>query len=283
MGMRIFILDKNMDDINTLKKIIYDNHLGILVDVSDNPLEDIEEILSSQPDLVILDMLDERLNGFRIIEDIKRKSKSIRFIMISDFSTKENVEKAYRCGVEYFIYKPINILEVETIIKKVKSKIVLEEKMKEIQQIFNDIAPISKEIIETKDCQHDVNIILLRLGIIGEIGSEDLLKIVSFLIKNKIKTNDMSIREICSNFTDNPKAMEQRMRRTINIAMGNIASLGIEDYMNETFVEYSNTLFNFEQIKKEMDYIRGKSNIKGSINMKKFLSGLCILCEKYNN
>jgi len=53
--------------------------------------------------------------------------------------------------------------------------------------------------------------------------------------------------------------------------------------MNETFVEYSNTLFNFEQIKKEMDYIRGKSNIKGSINMKKFLSGLCILCEKYNN
>lgn len=73
------------------------------------------------------------------------------------------------------------------------------------------------------------------------------------------------------------------MRRAINVAMTNIASLGIEDYMNETFVEYSNTLFNFEQIKREMDYIRGKSYEKGSINMKKFISGVCTLCESFNN
>lgn len=117
----------------------------------------------------------------------------------------------------------------------------------------------------------------------GEIGSEDLIRVVSFLIKNKIRTSDISIREICARFTNNPRVMEQKMRRTVNIAMTNIASLGIEDYMNETFVEYSNTLFNFEQIKREMDYLRGKSNEKGSINMKKFLSGLCILCENYND
>lgn len=281
--MKIFILDKKMDDINTLKEIIHSNHLGSLVGISSDPLEDVEEIMTSKPDLIVLDMLDEELSGLRIINEIKRKSKSIKFIMISDFTAKENVENAYRHGIEYFIYKPINPLEVETIIKKVKYNIELEEKMKEIQQIFNDISPISEERVENKDCEQDVNMILLKLGIIGEIGSDDLLKIANFLIKNKIKINNMPLRDLCSNFTSNPKAMEQRMRRAINIAMGNIASLGIEDYMNEIFVEYSNTLFNFEQIKKEMDYIRGKSIEKGSINMKKFLSGICILCEKYNN
>lgn len=281
--MKIFILDKNSDDINTLKKIVISNQLGFLVGVSDNPLEDIEEIMASEPDLIILDMLDEKFNGFRIIKKIKKNYPNTKFIMISNFTPKENVEKAYICGIEYFIYKPINFFEVETIIKKVKHKIELEEKLKKIQQIFNDIRPISENVEETKDCERGIKLILFKLGIMGEIGSEDIVKVVNYLIKSKTKINNISIREICSRFTNNPKVMEQKMRRTINIAMSNIASLGIEDYMNETFVEYSNTLFNFEQIKREMDYIRGKSNENGSINMKKFLSGLSILCENYND
>ncbi len=52
------------------------------------------------------------------------------------------------------------------------------------------------------------------------------------------------------------------MRRTIGMAMSNIANLGIEDYMNEIFVEFSNTLFNFEQVRREMEYIRGGKNKK---------------------
>lgn len=210
----------------------------------------------------------------------RKKNNTTKFIMISNYTSKENVEKSYMSGVEYFIYKPINDLEVETIIRKVKYNMELEEKMNKIKQIFNDISPNSEVITETEDCEQDINLILFKLGIIGEIGSEDLVKVIKFLMKSKVKINNTPLREICSKFTSNPKAMEQRMRRAINIAMTNIASLGIEDYMNETFVEYSNTLFNFEQIKREMDYIRGKSNEKGSINMKKFLSGIYILCEK---
>lgn len=278
--MKIFILDKNINDINTLKTIIHSNHLGFIVGVSKNPLEDMEEIISLEPDLIILDMLNEEFNGFSIINEIKKKNNTTKFIMISNHTSKENVEKSYMSGVEYFIYKPINDLEVETIIRKVKYNMELEEKMNKIKQIFNDISPNSEVITETEDCEQDINLILFKLGIIGEIGSEDLVKVIKFLMKSKVKINNTPLREICSKFTSNPKAMEQRMRRAINIAMTNIASLGIEDYMNETFVEYSNTLFNFEQIKREMDYIRGKSNEKGSINMKKFLSGIYILCEK---
>ncbi len=278
--MKIFILDKNINDINTLKKIIHSSHLGFIVGVSKNPLEDMEEIINLEPDLIILDMLDEEFNGFNIINEIKKKNIMTKFIMISNYTSKENVEKSYMSGVEYFIYKPINDLEVETIIRKVKYNMELEEKMNKIKQIFNDISPNSEVITETEDCEQDINLVLFKLGIIGEIGSEDLVKVIKFLMKTEVKINNIPIRGICSKFTSNPKAMEQRMRRAINIAMTNIASLGIEDYMNETFVEYSNTLFNFEQIKREMDYIRGKSKEKGSINMKKFLSGICILCEK---
>lgn len=71
--MKIFILDKNINDINTLKTIIHSNHLGFIVGVSKNPLEDMEEIISLEPDLIILDMLNEEFNGFSIINEIKKK------------------------------------------------------------------------------------------------------------------------------------------------------------------------------------------------------------------
>ena len=155
--------------------------------------------------------------------------------------------------------------------------------MIKIQQIFNDIPSLNQDDLSTTYCEQNINTVLLKLGIIGEKGSQDIVKVVSFVVKNKININDITIREICNQFIENPKSMEQRIRRTINIALSNLASLGIEDYMNETFVEYSNTLFNFEQVKREMDYIRRKSVVRGSVNIKKFITGLAMYCENKNN
>ena len=43
------------------------------------------------------------------------------------------------------------------------------------------------------------------------------------------------------------------------MGMANLAHLGIEDFMNDTFAQYSSTLFNFEELRAEMDYIRAVS------------------------
>lgn len=281
--MRVFILDSDLDDVKILQEIIHGCTLGVLVGKSNNALEGLEEIITLEPDLVILDMINEEMDGIHIIKEIRGKNKKINFILISKTESKEIVEKAYQYGAEYFIYKPINKIEIENIVKKFKYKIELEDKMRNIQQIFNDVGLITTEVIGADYCEQDINDILLKLGIMGERGSEDIFKISKYMLGKGVNIHDTTIRDICLKFTDNAKSMEQRMRRTISIAMSNIASLGIEDYMNETFLEYSNTLFNFEQVKCEMDYIRGKSIEKGSINMKKFLSGISIHCEKINN
>ncbi len=81
-------------------------------------------------------------------------------------------------------------------------------------------------------------------------------------------------------FNKNYKSIEQRIRRTALIGMKSLANLGIEDYMNETFLEYSTSLYNFEEIKRQMDFIRGKRNEGGKVNVKKFLEGLIIYCDK---
>ena len=281
--MKVFILDSNADDLKILQDIIYSSTLGILVGKSINILEGLEEILTLEPDLVILDMINEEEDGIHIIKEIRSKNKKINFILISNPSSKKIVEKAYEYGVEYFIYKPIIKIEVENIVKKLTYMLELENKMRKIQQIFNDLSLSSIEIQETRDCEQGINGVLLKLGVMGEKGSEDIFNVVKYIYEKRINIHNITIREICSKFSSNPKSMEQRIRRTIAMALSNIASLGIEDYMNETFVDYANTLFNFEQVKAEMDYIREKSPEKGSINIKKFLTGLSIHCEKFNN
>ena len=66
------------------------------------------------------------------------------------------------------------------------------------------------------------------------------------------------------------KAIEMRIRRAIDKALRNVASMGIEDYNNEQFLRFTSTLFDFTEVKKEMDYLRGKSSVSGKINIKNF-------------
>ena len=56
--------------------------------------------------------------------------------------------------------------------------------------------------------------------------------------------------------------------------MSNLANIGLEDNLNNTFIEYSNTLYDFESIKNEMEYLRGRIDKGGKINLKKFIENI---------
>lgn len=280
--MKIFILDDDKNVIRILQKIIKDKELGEVVGVARDGKDGLEEIKATIPDIVLIDLLMPEIDGLTVVKELKKEYPNIEFIMISQVSSKNMVEQAYRHGVEYYIYKPINAIEVEAIIKKVIERIEINRSISKIQQIFAGKSNSRLEM-EEEFFEQCVNGVLIKLGVMGEKGAEDIIDISNYIIKNDINLNQATIRELCSKFTDNPKAMEQRMRRTIGMAMSNIANLGIEDYMNEIFVEFSNTLFNFEQVRREMEYIRGKNKKGGSVNIKRFLAGLTSYCENINN
>ena len=90
----------------------------------------------------------------------------------------------------------------------------------------------------------------------------------------------MKLKDLSGGLSENPKAMEQRIRRTINKGLSNIANLGIEDYLNETYVKYSNSLFDFDQVRQEMEFIRGKRITGGKINIKKFMDNLILIVDE---
>lgn len=280
--MNIFIIEDDINIVKILEKIICDRDLGTVIGYSLEGWKGLEEIQCLNPDIVLVDLFIPGVDGLSIVKNVKPTRPEMQFIMISQVSAKNMIEKAYKNGIEFYIQKPINAVEIETIIKKVSENLETNRTLNKIQKLFNKDTSIilDSNCLKSEDEIQTIKNIMLRIGIIGEVGSKDLIDITVFLMKNNQYMDNYTLKELCIKFTDNPKSMEQRIRRTISTGMSNIASLGIEDYMNDVFVEYSTGLFNFEQVKKEMDYIRKKSSDRGKVTIKKFIDGLISYCEK---
>lgn len=270
--MKIFIVDDNENIIRILEQIIEDKELGEVIGSAKDGLLAEGEIDNLNPDIVLVDLLMPGLDGINLVEKLKLKRPNIQFIMISQVTSKDMVSKAYKVGIEYFINKPIDAIEVQTVINKVIEKMEMNEKLRQIESLFN--SGTNKRSSRTRDRITEIKRVMQRIGILGENGSQDIIDVVKYLMDTEQNMSDLTVQELCSNFTEHPKTMEQRIRRTAATGLVNLASLGVEDYMNEIFTEYSNSLYSFEQVKSEMDYIRGEGDSRGTVNIKKFIDGL---------
>jgi len=276
--MRFYLVDDDIMVIRILENIIEEAGLGDVIGHSTESDSAIQDIIMKKPDIVLVDMLMPVKDGTRVVADVKAQAEDINFIMISQVSTKNMISKAYTAGIEFYINKPINKIEVVSVIKRVKEKLTLEKNFKIIESMVSGSAVETKP--KVKDSQmRNIRMVFSKLGIMGEKGGEDILIICKYMLDNGITNFDFKVKDICDKLSDNPKAMEQRVRRAINKGLINIASVGIEDYMNENFIRYSNSLYDFENVKAEMDYIRGKRDSGGKISVKRFIENILLVSE----
>ena len=145
---------------------------------------------------------------------------------------------------------------------------------------MEDTGPATVTVPDNSEqIENSLRTILTRIGIIGDIGSKDIISIVKYLVDHQDHADSLTVSDLCSRFCDTPKSMEQRIRRTAFNGLVNLAHLGLEDYSNEIFVDYSSTLYNFEQVRREMDFIRGKTDKHGNVRIKQFLNALASYCQ----
>ncbi|KAB3529053.1 response regulator [Alkaliphilus serpentinus] len=299
MDLNIYIIDDDISIRQIIKNIIQTQKLGNVIGESDNGEEGLKNIFLFKPDIVIVDLLLPNIDGIELVEKAKSINNQMLFIMISQVSSKDMMAKAYEGGIEYFISKPVNVKEVVSVIKKVIEKYKLTETLRHIESAFKLLKDINSKdnncIREVKGIKEPIKLILSQLGILGEAGSKDLIEIINILTSNRIENNETLTRYktsdiyklLCDYYNSmeegletNEKAIEQRVRRAIAKAIRNIASIGIEDYGDITFTTYSNTLFDFQEVRMEMDYIKGKSKYRGKINVKKFLEGIILFANQ---
>jgi len=277
--MTFYLVDDDSSVLRVLENIIEEFDLGDVVGIAKDSEKALVQIPNLKPSIVVVDMLMPNMDGCALVKALKDDLPDTRFVMLSQVSSKNIISKAYDCGVEFFISKPVNQIEIRNVLGNIKEKLEMERTFKMIEGMFNkgDKHPSAKMPDQLSDQVKKIKMIFSKLGIMGEKGGEDLIQICSYMLENNLKTFDFKVRDICDELCDNPKAMEQRLRRAINRGLINLANLGIEDYMNENFIRFSSTLYDFENVKAEMDFIRGKRESGGKISVRKFIDNLILM------
>jgi two-component system response regulator YcbB len=280
----IFIVDDDISIVNILEDIINQNFPKLLVGYEITAIAGIEKIIKEKPGIILLDYLLPDKDGLEIIRAIKKEYSPL-IVMISEVSDKEMIAKAYKENIEFFITKPINVIEVVTIIRKL---IEYREMKDKINQIENVISLLGKtvEYKSEKDeisfKQRNIRNLYSKLGIIGTTGCDDLIEAVSWV---KVHNSEYTLSEMYKGLAKDEKQIfliKKRIRRVITKAFTAMAYLGSEDYMNPIFEEYSNRLFDFVELRTEMKYLSNKSGKTGKINIKKFIESSIIISENMN-
>ncbi|MEA4933692.1 MAG: DNA-binding domain-containing protein [Lawsonibacter sp.] len=275
--MRIYIIEDDITVISILEDIVERNSLGsICGDTSDGP-PDLDRILAVDPDLILVDLLMQGKDGIQVVRELREKGCLCRFIMISQVSSKEMIAKAYSAGVDFFIQKPINLIEVRQVIGSVIRQIENERALTAIQSVFTSRAPIPQQPQQERK-RRRLKYILSQLGMAGEKGSQDILDLCTFLLERGETVSQVGVSALCAQLSDTPKTLEQRARRAVEHGLSHIASIGLEDYNNEFFVRYAARLFPFQEVRAEMAHLQGKGP-GGKANLKTFLDGLLVLFE----
>ena len=279
--MKIYIIEDDVSVISVLEDIVEENNLGIICGDTDGEPADIQAVLAIDPDIVLVDLLMPGKDGIQVTRELKEAGCRAKFIMLSQVSDKEMVAKAYTAGVEFFIQKPINLIEVRQVIANVRLQIENERTLKAIQQVFAIHAPEPAKPQTTQDRpRRRMKAILSQLGMAGEKGAQDIIELCVILLEEHTTVSRMGMSNLCARLNDSPRTTEQRARRALEKGMRHIASLGLEDYNNECFVRYSARLFPFQEVRNEMLYLQGKGEQRGKANLKTFLDGLMILAEE---
>ncbi len=134
--MKIYIVDDDITVVKMLENIIEDCDLGKVCGYSLDCSACIEEISVLSPDIVLIDLLMPGRDGISVVKELKAANDNLKFIMISQVSSKDLISKAYMAGIDFFINKPINMIEVKTVINNISEKIKFEKTFKNIKSMF---------------------------------------------------------------------------------------------------------------------------------------------------
>ena len=104
---KVLIVDDIPENIQTLGEMIKDFDLD--VKIAEGGQEAIDIIDSCAPDIILLDLMMPRVNGWDVIDHVRKKysKNEMVIIVVSLLNNKDNIDECYELGVNDYITKPV--------------------------------------------------------------------------------------------------------------------------------------------------------------------------------
>ena len=115
--MKKILLVEDEKELARLTKIRLEN-AGFTVEIANDGKEGLEKVATLKPDLVILDLVIPKIDGYRVCEVIKSdpKYKNIPVIMLTVRSQSIEKKAGYAVGADEYLTKPY---DAELLLNKV--------------------------------------------------------------------------------------------------------------------------------------------------------------------
>ncbi len=276
----VLIIDDDNSIVHILKDILEAHFEELCVAVATSGREGVEKIARENPDLVLLDYLLPDLDGLEVLRSIDRLHPPA-VVMISEVSDKKMMAKAYLEDIAFFITKPINVVEVVSVIRRVMKERRLLETFEQFEAAMGSL----RSIKESPDMEDTTKIKRLfgRLGILGSSGCDEIIRAVLWA---KDQKGEYTLNELYEAIADGAcdeqtlYALKKRIRRVVTKAFRSMAALGVSDPMNPTFEELSGQLFDYGELHQEIRHHKGLTTRRGKVHIKQFIESSTVLMDK---
>ncbi len=155
---KILIVEDNQENIDLLYYFL--SPQGYDLTAVNDGLAAIKSVESSKPDIILLDIMMPKLDGFQVCERLKKnnETKSIPIIMITALKELKNKIRSLEAGADDFITKPFENVEL---LARVKSLLRLKEYHDEIVQKNLELKKKNESLIKMDTFKEDlVNLIV---------------------------------------------------------------------------------------------------------------------------
>ncbi|MDD3151070.1 MAG: response regulator transcription factor [Candidatus Gastranaerophilales bacterium] len=110
MKSRILIVDDDPEIMDWLKLDL--EMSGYQTDTAINGVEGLNKALQNSYDLIVLDVMMPKMNGFEVCKNIRKVSKEIPIILLTAKGTIEDKVTGFNCGADDYLVKPFDIQEL---------------------------------------------------------------------------------------------------------------------------------------------------------------------------
>lgn len=112
-----------VDDASTVRMFhkMLVSSLEVDVEEAENGVEALEKMVGLHIDLFLIDVNMPKMDGYRLVKEIRQleNSRAAPVIMISTESANRDAERAYQCGANFYMTKPVDADSFKSIVSAI--------------------------------------------------------------------------------------------------------------------------------------------------------------------
>ena len=85
---------------------------GYKVDTAQNGFDGLEKAVNNYYDLVLLDVMMPKMNGFDVCKNIRKSKPELPVLLLTAKGTIDDKTQGFDCGADDYLVKPFDIQEV---------------------------------------------------------------------------------------------------------------------------------------------------------------------------